>query len=55
LSGIEASPVLDLNNVTTTNNIEQQYAAESQFPKTGRNEPCPCNSGKKYKHCHGRI
>ncbi|MDR0554553.1 MAG: YchJ family protein [Treponema sp.] len=23
-------------------------------PKTGRNEPCPCGSGKKYKHCHGR-
>jgi len=22
--------------------------------KTGRNEPCPCGSGKKYKHCHGR-
>ena len=21
--------------------------------KIGRNEPCPCNSGKKYKHCHG--
>ncbi|MBQ9008156.1 MAG: SEC-C domain-containing protein [Clostridia bacterium] len=20
----------------------------------GRNEPCPCGSGKKYKHCHGR-
>lgn len=24
-------------------------------PKVGRNEPCPCGSGKKYKHCHGRI
>ena len=23
-------------------------------PKTGRNDPCPCGSGKKYKHCHGR-
>jgi len=22
--------------------------------KVGRNEPCPCGSGKKYKHCHGR-
>ena len=21
-------------------------------PKTGRNDPCPCGSGKKYKHCH---
>lgn len=26
-----------------------------QAPKVGRNEPCPCGSGKKYKHCHGRL
>ena len=24
-------------------------------PKVGRNEPCPCGSGKKYKKCHGRA
>jgi preprotein translocase subunit SecA len=24
-------------------------------PKVGRNEPCPCGSGKKYKHCHGAL
>ncbi len=24
-------------------------------PKVGRNDPCPCGSGKKYKHCHGRV
>lgn len=24
-------------------------------PKVGRNDPCPCNSGKKYKQCHGRL
>ena len=23
--------------------------------KVGRNEPCPCGSGRKYKQCHGRI
>jgi preprotein translocase subunit SecA len=23
-------------------------------PKVGRNDPCPCGSGKKFKHCHGR-
>jgi len=22
-------------------------------PKVGRNDPCPCGSGKKYKKCHG--
>jgi preprotein translocase subunit SecA len=24
-------------------------------PKIGRNDPCPCGSGKKYKHCHGKL
>ncbi len=24
-------------------------------PKVGRNEPCPCGSGKKYKQCHGKL
>jgi uncharacterized protein YecA (UPF0149 family) len=24
-------------------------------PRVGRNEPCPCGSGKKYKNCHGRT
>jgi preprotein translocase subunit SecA len=27
----------------------------SPVPKVGRNDPCPCGSGKKYKHCHGRL
>jgi preprotein translocase subunit SecA len=40
---------------------EQQAAApnavpfERQAPKLGRNDPCFCGSGKKYKHCHGQI
>jgi uncharacterized protein YecA (UPF0149 family) len=24
-----------------------------EAPKVGRNDPCPCGSGKKYKNCHG--
>jgi preprotein translocase subunit SecA len=24
-------------------------------PKIGRNDPCPCGSGKKYKQCHGQL
>ena len=27
----------------------------SPWGKVGRNKPCPCGSGKKYKHCHGRV
>ena len=28
---------------------------ERGIPKIGRNEPCPCGSGKKFKHCHGKL
>ncbi|MFH1870070.1 MAG: preprotein translocase subunit SecA [Pseudomonadota bacterium] len=28
---------------------------ERHAPKVGRNDPCPCGSGKKYKHCHGKL
>ncbi len=28
---------------------------ERTAPKVGRNDPCPCGSGKKYKHCHGKL
>jgi preprotein translocase subunit SecA len=29
--------------------------AMREGPKIGRNDPCPCGSGKKYKQCHGRL
>ena len=28
---------------------------QHEGPKVGRNDPCPCGSGKKYKHCHGQL
>jgi preprotein translocase subunit SecA len=31
------------------------YAGADAVPKVGRNEPCPCGSGKKYKQCHGKL
>jgi preprotein translocase subunit SecA len=30
-------------------------SASGGGPRVGRNDPCPCGSGKKYKHCHGRL
>ncbi|WP_252179357.1 preprotein translocase subunit SecA [Endozoicomonas sp. 4G] len=33
--------------------VSEPFVRESR--KVGRNEPCPCGSGKKYKQCHGRI
>ena len=32
-----------------------QQPFERQYAKVGRNDPCPCGSGKKYKHCHGKL
>lgn len=32
----------------------QRYQPVHVEEKTGRNEPCPCGSGKKFKHCHGK-
>ena len=38
--------------------IVKEYKASKTVrraaPKIGRNDPCPCGSGKKYKHCCGR-
>jgi preprotein translocase subunit SecA len=40
---------------------EQEQTAGAAQPmvrdgrKVGRNEPCPCGSGKKYKQCHGKV
>ncbi len=35
--------------------VSQEPDLADQVPKVGRNEACPCGSGKKYKHCHGRL
>lgn len=33
----------------------RDLAAQTGERKVGRNDPCPCGSGKKYKQCHGRL
>ncbi len=33
---------------------EESHTYKRDHPKVGRNEPCPCGSGKKYKQCHGK-
>ncbi|WP_372526421.1 preprotein translocase subunit SecA [Piscinibacter sp.] len=52
-----------ISNVTYTHPNEDGSVSQepdavplaAQVPKVGRNDPCPCGSGKKYKHCHGRL
>jgi preprotein translocase subunit SecA len=35
--------------------IQGQSPVHRDAPKVGRNDPCPCGSGKKYKQCHGKL
>ena len=52
----------DMSNMRTsrTDMVTNSGEPKSNAPvrvekKVGRNDPCPCGSGKKYKHCHGRF
>jgi len=45
------------SGVTSEDDAPKGYKVEevkSGQPKVGRNDPCPCGSGKKYKNCHGK-
>jgi preprotein translocase subunit SecA len=35
--------------------VGDQVSKADDVPRVGRNDPCPCGSGKKYKHCHGKL
>ncbi len=41
--------------VAADRKAERTPSDPTSWGKVGRNEPCPCGSGKKYKHCHGRF
>ena len=51
--------LFNLNIVVSSNNEEQtkrdKVKDKMDFKKVGRNEKCPCGSGKKFKHCHGNV
>ncbi|MGB1787469.1 MAG: preprotein translocase subunit SecA [Acidimicrobiales bacterium] len=40
--------------VEENKSVKQKTVVKSEFDKTGRNDPCPCGSGKKFKQCCGR-
>lgn len=56
---IQKQIVLVLNNMNITNESSKKNEDEnldtSTPKKIGRNDPCPCGSGKKYKQCHGNV
>ncbi|AFZ83870.1 preprotein translocase subunit SecA [Candidatus Kinetoplastibacterium blastocrithidii (ex Strigomonas culicis)] len=48
--------IIDINlNKNLENSAFYNDESKKLFSKTRRNEPCPCGSGKKYKHCHGAL
>ncbi|MDR1545500.1 MAG: preprotein translocase subunit SecA [Deltaproteobacteria bacterium] len=52
----EAAPPRKETKMTYSRGAEEQASDRTErrsVPKVGRNEACPCGSGKKYKHCHG--
>ena len=65
ISEPEPQPAAGLNGAGTNGELaaEQQVVASNErdpdkpetWGKIGRNELCPCGSGKKYKHCHGKL
>jgi len=50
-----AMPVMPQRKMFENRQETILQAPQASSQKIGRNEPCPCGSGKKYKHCHGQI
>ena len=54
-----AAPALDVMDTEEIEPVVDEEVSEQPFvragSKVGRNDPCPCGSGKKYKQCHGKI
>ena len=57
ISNVTYSAPDESGDVQTTLDVARLLSQPAQAPVTpvGRNEPCPCGSGKKYKFCHGRL
>jgi preprotein translocase subunit SecA len=47
MAGVSTTPAVGATSVVT------QQRTTSEYDRVGRNDPCPCGSGKKYKRCHG--
>ena len=52
---LQSAPAPQRNRRPSTNISEDGGAMSNVSKKVGRNHPCPCGSGKKYKRCHGRV
>ncbi len=59
ISNVTYTAPTETGGVETTADAEQplrkQALPDGAVPRVGRNDPCPCGSGKKYKLCHGKL
>ncbi|HUE58486.1 MAG TPA: SEC-C metal-binding domain-containing protein, partial [Acidimicrobiales bacterium] len=53
-NGPAAGAPMQQNAPDAAPEIERPVVKDSEFERAGRNDPCPCGSGKKFKFCHGR-
>jgi preprotein translocase subunit SecA len=51
----DAAPEELLAPTAAADSGHKQQPQVNSLPKVGRNDPCPCGSGKKYKQCHGKL
>ena len=54
ITGAALEMINSLDNGQRIANPDVNKTVRNEGPKVGRNDPCPCGSGKKYKNCHGR-
>ena len=56
LGGVDMPvPDVETDAAPASNEVQlPRVTIRRETPKVGRNDPCPCGSGKKYKHCHGK-
>jgi preprotein translocase subunit SecA len=52
ISNVTYSAPTETGEVET---VVDESTVKAAIPRVGRNEPCPCGSGKKFKQCHGKL
>jgi preprotein translocase subunit SecA len=55
IANVTYSAPTETGEVETMVDKSTVQASASDVPRVGRNDPCPCGSGKKYKQCHGKL
>ncbi len=50
-----SNPSFGSNKISDISLANEQSAQVENLANVGRNEPCPCGSGKRYKNCHGKL